>query len=404
MQKLTNRLFPFGHIRNIAMFYVLTAVYNAWFIAGVWIFIWGRFMSQTQIGISDSITFAIGFLIELPSGVMADLMGRRKAIIIGNILLTLGNLFVGLSSTFVGITGWYLVWTIGYAFQSGATEALAYDSLKEKGMAKHWGQVTATASVIGRVSSLIATPVGGILFAIGFNLPYMITTAVGVVGILAALALNEIKVKKIENMWSPALYLKQIKEGLKTLVKPKVKHVALISLTIMSIAYMYNWGILRPMTGERFGFTPTTYAYLLSVSSIMVIMSLSGFRYLQTKVHEVMLIFLATLLYATIFFWLGFSHSFIIGGLLMISLSVLLTHTEILFSKFINEHTNQEHRATTLSAVALFTKMPYVLLALLIGRIAENDGLPLYTMIVGIAAMAVWVYSLLRYRLARKIV
>src|SRR3990167_10998599 len=112
MNTLLDRLFPLRSIRNIAMFYVLSVVYNAWVVAGVWVFIWGAFMTKTQIGISDSFTFAVGFLVELPSGIFADLIGRRKAILIGNILLAIGNLCVGLSSSFFGITVWYLIWTI----------------------------------------------------------------------------------------------------------------------------------------------------------------------------------------------------------------------------------------------------------------------------------------------------
>jgi len=84
MKNMVKKLFPLSNLRNIAMYYVLSGVYNAWIVSGVWVFIWGTFMTKAQIGISDSITFAIGFLVELPSGVFADVIGRRKAIILGN--------------------------------------------------------------------------------------------------------------------------------------------------------------------------------------------------------------------------------------------------------------------------------------------------------------------------------
>lgn len=394
MKKIIIKLFPFGNIRNIAMFYVLSGVYNAWIIAGVWIFIWGAFMTKTQIGISDSITFTVGFLFELPSGVIADLMGRRKAIILGNVLLTLGNLLVGVSSSFVSITVWYLVWTIGYAFQSGATEALAYDSLKQKGLVKKWDQVISTSTVIGRVSSLTATALGGLLFTVGFRLPYMVSAAIGVVGVIAALYLKEIPVKKVDSYWSVGLYTNQIKDGLRTLIKPNVLPFAFLALTVISIGYMYNWGILRPLTGERFGFTPTTYSYLLSITSLTVIITMSPIRKMLKKITRHSSIFLLSTVYAILFLVTGFSHELLVGGLLMIALSIGLTNLEIVFSQFINEHTKAEHRATTLSAVALFTKMPYIFLALYLGRIAETGGLPQFTSTVGLIALAVCGLSL----------
>src|SRR3990167_518960 len=132
-QKVFDTIFPLWRHRNIAMFYILSAVYNMWFIAGVWVFVWNRFITTGQIGIADAIAFSVGFLVELPSGVFADLIGRKKAIIIGNVLLTLGNFFMTFSSSFWPLTLWFLTWTIGYAFQSGATEALVYDSVKKLG-------------------------------------------------------------------------------------------------------------------------------------------------------------------------------------------------------------------------------------------------------------------------------
>lgn len=390
MKVLLDKLFPFRNIRNIAVFYVLSMVYNAWFVAAVWIFIWGAFMTKTQMGLSDSLTFTIGFLIELPSGVFADLMGRKKAIIIGSTLLVVGNLFVGLSTNFISLTGWYLVWTIGYAFQSGTTEALAYDSLKNSGFESEWNAVISSATVISRISTLTCTALGGILYTIGYNLPYLAAAAVGVIGILASLYLDEIVVKKHENRWSIHMYIAQIKDGLRTLVDQKVKTIALLSLTISSIGYMYNWGIIRPLTGERFGFTPTNFAFLLSIISLAVIFSMIPLRWLQKKIKLESLIFWVGFTFSMLFFVLGFPHSLITGGVLMIGLAVGLTYAEILFSKFINLHTKAEHRATTLSAVTLFTKMPYVALALIIGKIGDNNAIPQFTIFVGGIALILW--------------
>lgn len=382
MQKLLAKIFPQSHIRNIAIFYVLSSVYNTWFVAAVWVFIWGAFMSKTQMGISDSITFTIGFLVELPSGVMADVMGRRKAILIGTTLLVLGNLLLAFSSSFTTLTLWYLVWTIGYAFQSGATEALAYDSLKLNKLEEHWNDVITTSTIIGRVTTLTATSLGGILFVIGFRLPYIAAGLIGIIGIFAAYYLEEIKVKKPAS-WSVKDYLHQIKDGLMTLVKPKVLPIAFLGLTVISAGYMYNWGILRPLTAERFGYSPTTYAFLLSIVSLSVIIAMTLLKHLKGKISLPMQILLTSFVYGTVFFITGFSHTLLIGGFLMIGLAIGLTQTEILFSRFINEHTKSEHRATTLSAIALLTRMPYILLVILIGKIAENNGLPLYTSIIG---------------------
>lgn len=394
MNKLLDRIFPLRKMRNVSMFYVLSAVYNAWFMAGVWVFIWGMFMTKTQIGISDSITFTIGFLVELPSGVFADLIGRKKAIVIGNILLTIGSLFVGLSSSFVGITGWYLVWTIGFAFQSGATEAHVYDTIKQQGLENEWHAVISTSTVIGKIATLLCTALGGYLFIFGFRLPYMAAAITGSIGIIAALSLQEIVIRRKANLWSLKAYLDQIKDGIHILFKPNIIPLSLLSLVILGIGYMYNWGLLRPLTSQRFGFTPTTYSLLLAATSFIVIISIISLRWLQKKIKIEILLFSIGFLYAFLFLVMGLPHAWVTGGLLTIGLAIALTYIDILFSQYINLHTDEKHRATTLSAVALFTKLPYVLLALIIGRIAEKNQLPQYTIIVGVIALALWMVSL----------
>lgn len=399
MLRLVDRVFPFWRMRNVAMFYCLSAVYNMWFVAGVWIFIWGKFMTKTQIGISDALTFSIGFLVELPSGVLADIIGRKKAIVLGNALLTTGNLLIGVSSSFFSITFWYLLWTIGYAFQSGATEALVYDSVRQDGKEEEWPKIMAAATVVGRVASLVATATGGLLFTVWFRLPYLVFGLSGLIGLAAALWLRETtRAANSKNTWSVKTYLDQVKDGVSVLLKRTIFPIALLGLSMFGIAYMYNWGLLRPLTGERFGFTPTTYAFLLSVISLTGVGSLYFLPTLRAHLKLETLLLSLGGIYGALFFLMGFNHNWILGGLLMISVSVVMLYVEILFSQFINIHTRQEHRATTLSAVAVFTKLPYVLLAVIIGRLADSNLLPQYMLVVGGCALVIWLLAVLLHR------
>jgi MFS family permease len=397
MGKRLDQMFPLRQIRNVAMFYVLTGVYNLWFVAGIWVFIWGRFMTKTQIGISDAMTFSIGFLLELPSGVFADLIGRRKSILLGNICLALGNLGVALGSSFWGLTAWYLLWTIGYAFKSGATEALAYDSVKLAGKQDEWNKVIGTTTIIIRVASMTANVIGGLLFAVWFRLPYLVFGISGIIGIVAAYRLVEIPVKHGANSWSVATYFRQIKEGVSVLGKPKVMPVALVSLCVAGLAYIYNWGLLRPLTGERFGFTPVTFPLLLVAVSIAVIVVTVLLVRLKHRFQLETVLFGVAASYAGLFILMGNKFNWWWGGLIMILVTVCSAVVDQLFSQFINIHSHSEHRATTLSAVALFTKLPYVVLAILLGVLAEKNLLAQFCMVVGLVVAVVWVVAVNKY-------
>lgn len=369
-----------------------------WFVAGVWVFIWGRFMTNGQIGISDAITFLVGFLVELPSGVFADLIGRRKAILIGNILLTIGNFCIAFSSSFLSITFFYCIWSVGYAFQSGATEALAYDSLKKLKLDNEWHRVISTSTVVGRVSTLLATAIGGFVFSVWFRLPYLIFGFSGCVGILSAYLLNEIQVSHKVDTWSLSSYINQIKDGLRVIVKPQVFPIALFSIFIASASYLYNWGLLRPLTGLRFGFTTETFPMLLATISFVVIVALFIYSKLKIKRNVEQSIYFFGFLFSLIYVYMGFQHSWFMGGTIMILFAVFAIFVEQLFSQFINEHTEAKHRATTLSAISLFTRLPYVILAAALGFIADKNMLPQLTWIVGIVLLFVFGVSYYRYK------
>lgn len=399
LSKWLDDIFPLRHLRNVSMFYILCSVYNMWFMAGVWVFIWGRFMSNSQIGISDAITFAVGFAVELPSGVIADLMGRRKAIIFGNILLVLGNTLVGISSSFAGITIWYLVWNIGYAFQSGATEALTYDSVKNAGEEANWHKVIATSTVISKVTSLLATAIGGFMFGIWFRLPYLALGVVGIIGIIAAFRLIEVPIKVEGNLWSIKTYFRQIKDGVFTLFRRAVLPMSLISLTVASVAYMFNWGLLRPLTGERFGYTPVTFPVLLAAISLVGILATIILTRRQVK-NVIPILFVSGFIYSILMIITGLSHKWLVGGLILMGLGVTHLYVDQLFSRYINLHTKAEHRATTLSAVALFTRAPYVILAILIGILAEKNSLPQFILVVGAITTGIAILSFVLYKLS----
>jgi hypothetical protein len=48
------------------------ALTNMWFLSAVWIYFYRIYISDSEIGILDSIAFFIGLIFEIPSGAIAD--------------------------------------------------------------------------------------------------------------------------------------------------------------------------------------------------------------------------------------------------------------------------------------------------------------------------------------------
>jgi len=87
-------------------------------------------MSLSEIYFMESVILWILILLEIPSGALADLIGRKTTILIGSCLLA-GDLFL-FSLANSALTIWLAnaCWAVGFSLVSGADSSLLFDSLK----------------------------------------------------------------------------------------------------------------------------------------------------------------------------------------------------------------------------------------------------------------------------------
>src|SRR5580658_5536331 len=69
------------------------------------------------------------FLLQLPTGVLADMISRRLCVLAGLCILGLGLVMQGLSQSFANLVTAQVVLGLGFAMNSGALEAWVEDEL-----------------------------------------------------------------------------------------------------------------------------------------------------------------------------------------------------------------------------------------------------------------------------------
>lgn len=67
------------NVRTYKINYVLAFFFTP---IAIWPLYYGRFISFSQVGIIYAIAFAIQKVLELPSGALADLIGRKYTIVL----------------------------------------------------------------------------------------------------------------------------------------------------------------------------------------------------------------------------------------------------------------------------------------------------------------------------------
>ncbi|MDO8509829.1 MAG: MFS transporter [bacterium] len=84
-----------------------------------------------------SIVWSITVLIfEVPSSYLADIWGRKQAIILSSILYTLGVTLVLIANSFAIFALSFFVTALAYACRSGTDDAMIYDTAQELGLKK----------------------------------------------------------------------------------------------------------------------------------------------------------------------------------------------------------------------------------------------------------------------------
>lgn len=153
-----------------------------------------------DVFILKSVYSVAAVALEIPSGYLADVWGRRKCLISGSILFFFGYLCYSFTSTFEAFLFAEILLGTGQTLVNGADSALLYDTTahykKENLYLRYEGRIT----MIGNFAEAIAGIFGGLLAAYSLRLPFYTQAAIAFTGIPAAFALKEWKIKnKVQN-------------------------------------------------------------------------------------------------------------------------------------------------------------------------------------------------------------
>ena len=147
----------YGFLRNLRFF-------DAFFI----LFLVDQGLSFTQIGVLYAVREISINLLEIPSGMLADTFGRRRALIISFLSYIASFIIFYLSHNFFLFLIAFVLFGAGDAFRSGTHKGLIMDYLKQQGWSdqkiSYYGHTRSWSQRGAALSSLIA---GIIIFAGG---------------------------------------------------------------------------------------------------------------------------------------------------------------------------------------------------------------------------------------------
>ncbi len=169
-------------------------------ITGAWVAILAsRGYSLVQIGIAETVFHITSLLFEIPSGVLADVFGRKRMLLVSTILNMIGcSVMIG-SDNLIHVCIAMAFFAGNYNFASGTGDALAYDSLKLADRQSEYAKYESNQLIIYRLSEGISTLCAGVALMIGYRLAYSTSLVNGVIQLLILQTLIEVRGDENEN-------------------------------------------------------------------------------------------------------------------------------------------------------------------------------------------------------------
>ncbi len=142
------------------------------------LFLSGKGISFLDIGILYAIRETTIYLTEIPSGMLADALGRKKTLVASFGFYVVSFLLFYFFSGFGALVAAMLLFAFGDSFRTGTHKAMIFEYLKIKGWEQHkvvyYGRTRSCSQFGSAISSLLAVVI--IFFAKDYNTVFLFST------------------------------------------------------------------------------------------------------------------------------------------------------------------------------------------------------------------------------------
>lgn len=371
MRTMVGKLFPFGrgNVTNLALAYFFSTLY--FYIPVGTLYLRGRGLSYVQINSLWGIIVGTMFLTEVPTGMLADRLGRKRSINVALALQALGEVIFIFADSYWPFALASVIGGLGFAFSSGCIEALVYDSLKSRGREGEMSKAMGFIGAAERLANLLAYAVGGLLVVNltqeRFVLAIVVTACAVAVGCLVSLTLREppIEFKTGDGDSS----LKLLADGIRTL-KSNGQFRGLVLLALATVPFRNYLGLYQPRFVEV-GVPPIWLGLAQALGAGICVL---GARYayrLEERLGSRLSLLLVTGLPGVLYLLMAVVMHPVFTVVIFCALYGSMSLKGPIFSGHLNRHIESKNRATVLSLISMFSGLYVALMGLVIGRIGD---------------------------------
>jgi MFS family permease len=180
-----------GMARDLRLFYVFRLLATSY----LWVPISMAFMASRGLGFDQIMMLSalysgVVIAVEIPTGALADRMGRRVTMMAGALAMVASCLVAYHAHSFAVFAVAEALAAISISLCSGADSAYLFDLLAARGKVEEYPHRESVASAWHLFGNAAAYAAGGVLGEVGLGLPYLVTAAIAALACVAALGLG----------------------------------------------------------------------------------------------------------------------------------------------------------------------------------------------------------------------
>lgn len=331
--------------------------------------------------------FTAGFvLFEIPTGVIADLRGRRTSYLLGLLTLAISTLLY-LFMWYVSAPFW--AWAIssvflglGFTFLSGAFEAWLADALEAAGEKEKLESVLAKGEIVEGSAMLVGSVAGGAIAQVtNLGVPYVIRAGLLVLNLVCAFVLMK------DIGFTPAKG-KRATEEIKSLLRASLKY-GLGNRPVRWIMFaspftggvtIYAFYAMQPYLLQLYG-SSKAYGIAGLAAAIVAGAQIAGGLLVPYVVkafdRRTTVLIVCEMISVVVLAVIGFVPNFWVAVILLVLWGLMFSAVSPIRQGYLNALIPSQQRATVLSFDSLFGSTGGVVIQPVLGKAADVWGYPI---------------------------
>ena len=357
--------------------------YGWWLVAGLYLVL-DAGLTPLELVLLGTFQGIASLVSEVPAGVLADTVSRRRSLVVAHVLMAAGMGATGLFTNLWPLVLTQVVWGVGGTFSSGADVAWVTDEMKAAGATDHqvaqtltrgarWGQIGAACGILALGAAAWVTSLTLAIFLAG--------AAMAALGLVVAARFPEAGFRpEAYRTWRTSIVI--LRRGLRLARRDvQIARVLLVTVLIHGAAEAYVR--LFPKQLVDLGLPPSAEPIVwltalgLGALAAGALALRAGERALDRHVHPAPLLAASAAVGGLGLVGLALAPSAALAALGVLLMSgIALSTTRAMTTVWVNQRTTSEVRATVHSLVAQAEYAGEITLGFGLALLAERAGIP----------------------------